>query len=993
MINCLPKDYPLKFENRSGEYTVLSVLGRGASTIAYLTNYVDEAGQVSERIIKEYCPYGLNLVRDESGAIICAENDAFKYEQGLERFKEGGKCQNELRNKVSLKNSIPPMQGIYAANNTLYLEVTSYEGKTLDRLNELSLAQRIKLCLTIAKLVNRYHKQGYLCLDIKPENIFILINDGDIVTEQVEYIDFDSVCKTEEVSFEKSLSYTEAWAAPEQVNPYSYKKISEATDVYAIGELVFWLVFGRHSGDDEHRGFSTYPFDESDNPFVKEFKRKIIKDTFTILFRKTLRSSVKNRVSSLEEVISILSVLADELSKKVYLYDSVVRPNPFFVGREEELNVIEGKLIESGRVFLRGIGGIGKSELARNYYVRHKNEYETMQYWTYTGSLEKLIADDDMVDIRGMRRSYESTDKEYCWEKLKVLKDCLFEKNLIVLDNFNVKIQELSAEELEVWMFLTKLPCDILVTTQHEQSEFDFPVSGLKDVALLRSFFERNGQQYSEMQLVCLDDIIKGVGYNTFLVELIAGYMFNAKKTPEKLQEELLNHGIFGLTKENVDSVKDGINSTNTVMYYVRKMFVLENVSIEQKLLLAKLALSPVTGLLANVFKVYFRIENYNELNDLLEKGWVSQTDMPEYRLSIHPVVAAVVLDVLKEEPSFCDTLMEDILKISNEIKEGEGLTHKDFIAIYGSIAYGLQKNEINSIKVADYITKYVDWSEPYGNPEARIDLVKYAIEVYDKFVPESEFCCGREWAFDLCINIQLENNMSKNLLKLCKEHRSLARQHKQYTWALYWGMNIAQTKMKTRNVPLIFALLPSIRDLIMWVLTEDTIEINVKPYFVRDAELIEYELKRGKAKGRWLQKILLKFAIQDMRYALRFERVEDSVLDEEIINDRMLLHKARILMLSHNTEDSISLYEKIYNKYEGYYTVNQYKAKQRLCQISLVERDYEQAKKHLLDCIELESKLMLPKNEDLENFINYLDDLLVRRAELEHMKNRKNED
>ncbi len=39
MVMHLPIGYELKFNNRPGVYTVVKVLGRGASTIAYLTSY------------------------------------------------------------------------------------------------------------------------------------------------------------------------------------------------------------------------------------------------------------------------------------------------------------------------------------------------------------------------------------------------------------------------------------------------------------------------------------------------------------------------------------------------------------------------------------------------------------------------------------------------------------------------------------------------------------------------------------------------------------------------------------------------------------------------------------------------------------------------------------------------------------------------------------------------------------------------------------------
>lgn len=297
MTEYLPIGYRLKLNSRPGEYIVTKVIGRGASTIAYLTDYVNQSGMHSERILKEFYPNHLDISRSDDGALVCAEKDLEKFVQRKARFVEGGDRQNALRQRTRLKNETPPLQEILDANNTKYLEVTPFEGKTLDHIKDFSIFERIKLCLTVAKLISRYHAEGFLCLDIKPENIFVLTNSaGEVVTNMVEFIDFDSVIEKDKIAFGNALSYTSNWAAPEQINPYGYKKISEATDVYAIGELVFWIVFGRHSTSEEHRSFSEYPFEATDAPFAKMLSRRAVQKLLTKLFHHTLRSSVRNRL-------------------------------------------------------------------------------------------------------------------------------------------------------------------------------------------------------------------------------------------------------------------------------------------------------------------------------------------------------------------------------------------------------------------------------------------------------------------------------------------------------------------------------------------------------------------------------------------------------------------------------------------------------------------------------------------------------------------------
>ena len=296
MTHYLPNGHTIKDPKLSCEYTIKGVLGRGASTIAYLADYSDGAGYTSERILKEYYPISLDIARGSSGELICAGSVAEKFIEGLARYKNGGALQNDLRKRACLKNETPPLQRIFDANNTCYLDVVPFEGRTFDKFGTFTLHERLKICLAVAKLINQYHKEGYLYLDLKPENVFVLSNAaGEVVTDMVVLIDFDSVMKKDQVAFGKSLSFTKSWAAPEQINPHGFRKISEATDIYAIGELVFWSVFNRHSTEEERRGFSSYTFDDT----IRYTAQRKLSD----LFHSTLRSSPRNRFSSLLPVV------------------------------------------------------------------------------------------------------------------------------------------------------------------------------------------------------------------------------------------------------------------------------------------------------------------------------------------------------------------------------------------------------------------------------------------------------------------------------------------------------------------------------------------------------------------------------------------------------------------------------------------------------------------------------------------------------------------
>ncbi|MBQ6933122.1 MAG: ATP-binding protein, partial [Clostridia bacterium] len=76
----------------------------------------------------------------------------------------------------------------------------------------------------------------------------------------------------------------------------------------------------------------------------------------------------------------------------------VPRPCRHFCGRDSELKTLHNLLCSQGKVFLQGIAGIGKSELAKAYAKKYDKEYTNILYITYSGDLKKDIVNLDFAD-------------------------------------------------------------------------------------------------------------------------------------------------------------------------------------------------------------------------------------------------------------------------------------------------------------------------------------------------------------------------------------------------------------------------------------------------------------------------------------------------------------------------------------------------------------------------------------------------------------------
>ena len=84
---------------------------------------------------------------------------------------------------------------------------------------------------------------------------------------------------------------------------------------------------------------------------------------------------------------------------KDYLFGAdAPKPCRYFCGRERELSELHFMLNEHSKVFLQGIPGIGKSELAKAYAQNFKKEYTNIIYINYSGNLRNDIVDLDFLE-------------------------------------------------------------------------------------------------------------------------------------------------------------------------------------------------------------------------------------------------------------------------------------------------------------------------------------------------------------------------------------------------------------------------------------------------------------------------------------------------------------------------------------------------------------------------------------------------------------------
>lgn len=163
-------------------------------------------------------------------------------------------------------------------------------------------------------------------------------------------------------------------------------------------------------------------------------------------------------------------------------------PCRFFCGRDMELDALHEMLCSQGKVFLQGIAGIGKSELAKAYAKRYSREYTNIIYFTYSGDLKRDIANLDFADDVDDNETMDARFSRH-HRLLRRLRD----DSLLIIDNFNTVTTRDSLLDV-----VLNYHCRIIFTTR---SKFDNYASvNLEEIADTETLISLMGCFYSDAE-------------------------------------------------------------------------------------------------------------------------------------------------------------------------------------------------------------------------------------------------------------------------------------------------------------------------------------------------------------------------------------------------------------------------------------------------------------------------------------------------------------
>lgn len=224
---------------QGGRYRIESVLGQGGFGITYLgvQTSLDDKVAIKEFFMRELCNRDPETMGVSVGSVGSREL--------VNNFRK--KFIKEARNIRKLKHrNIVPIIDVFEENGTAYYVMEYLEGGNFSSIvsngGPLDEPAALSCIRQLAAALEEVHANGMLHLDIKPTNV-MLDKRG-----QAVLIDFGVSKHYDESGSQTSSGLTgisEGYAPLEQYDASSLKTFTPATDVYALGATLFFILTGK----------------------------------------------------------------------------------------------------------------------------------------------------------------------------------------------------------------------------------------------------------------------------------------------------------------------------------------------------------------------------------------------------------------------------------------------------------------------------------------------------------------------------------------------------------------------------------------------------------------------------------------------------------------------------------------------------------------------------------------------------------------------------
>ena len=216
----------------------------------------------------------------------------------------------------------------------------------------------------------------------------------------------------------------------------------------------------------------------------------------------------------------------------------------------------------------------------------------------------------------------------------------------------------------------------------------------LKEIEDTNALLQLASAFYSEADTyrTTVEKIIETVHSHTFAVELAAKLLENGISTPDQLLTRLQVEKASFHNEDKIKIIKDGQSSKATYYSHIHTLFSLYTLSLKQQDIMCNMCFLPSTGISARIFAKWLELPTLNEINDLIETGFVQTTK--RRTISLHPMIQEITLSETKPSVTHCHILLDSLQHIC--LMHGMEVDYyKKLFQTIGNIIVLIEKDDI----------------------------------------------------------------------------------------------------------------------------------------------------------------------------------------------------------------------------------------------------------------------------------------------------------
>lgn len=441
-----------------------------------------------------------------------------------------------------------------------------------------------------------------------------------------------------------------------------------------------------------------------------------------------------------DKIIQFIDGEKIEFPKEITSIPNIVLED--IIGRKKELDQILEHLNSSNKVLLvNGIGGIGKSTLAKCYPLKYYSNYNHFIWIDVLSNfnLPKTIEDkkeqfidafvNNFVLLNNLKLNIdESFPKDI---KLKIILNRIQNikgNNLIIIDNTTDAIEYFDN-------FLPKSPNWKMLITSRERMTFfkELEIKNLELDDAKKLFYSHYDLEENDKYVISL---LNSVELHTLTIELLAKSAKSLELTIENFVKLIDIEGIKKLDLPKIRTKYISEIGSLIPFAYLLKAFNISNLSENHKLYLSYFSILPsidiplkdMTTILGLDIKKSLKLKN--TLDTLSSKGWLISDGPSIYR--IHQVIQDVIKYQLSPDFNNCKELIDGVTKAVDYSSYENQLEKINFIPYGETILENIKTNNIEIARLYNSLSVLV---EDVGQFQKSIFLANQALKMGKSFL------------------------------------------------------------------------------------------------------------------------------------------------------------------------------------------------------------------------------------------------------------------